>query len=109
MEVPYIPFMGDFDVTPQTQPSQLSPWLDENDKIPILLALSLYQSPISSISQFKLIENSNLTRAAAWFDSETGTCVIGLRGTSVGSRFGVKDLMDDAIIASGSYCKECND
>ena len=112
METPYIPFMGDDDVSPDTNPSQLSPWIDDYDKVPILLALSLYSSPVSEIYPFKLIPGSNRIRAAAWEDKENGVVVIGCRGTSVGSRFGSKliccfnkrDLMDDMLIAKGPYC-----
>ena len=55
----------------------LAGWVEEQDKIPLLLALSLYNVPKESLGTFTLIPNSFKERYAAWFDESTGVCIIG--------------------------------
>ncbi len=100
----YIPFMGDADVSNGTPPESLASWVDPYDRVPLLLALSLYSAPLPSLYPFTLVPQSSRIRAAAWVDIDNGTLVIGCRGTSVGSKGGQEDLGDDAIIAGGPYC-----
>ena len=102
METPNIPFMGDSDVNNKTMPENLSPWIDPNDKVPLLLALSLYGEIRKELFSFKLFRND--VRCAAWI-GPSNIVIIGCRGTSIGSKYGTRDLQDDSIIALNSdYC-----
>lgn len=67
------------------------------DKIPLLLALSLYKQAIPEIQDFILIPESNKGRFAAWVQEKTKTCVIGCRGTSFGTYQIGMDLSDDKV------------
>lgn len=97
-----IPFMGDNDVSNKTMPNQLSPWLEPNDKVPLLLALSLYGTARKDLEGFVLFRSD--VRCAAWI-GPNNVVIIGCRGTAVGGRFGSHDLADDKIIAlHADYC-----
>lgn len=97
-----IPFMGDNDVSSKTTPDQLAPWLEQNDKVPLLLALSLYDTPRKELEGFVLFRSD--VRCAAWI-GPNNVVIIGCRGTAVGGRFGSHDLADDKIIAlHANYC-----
>lgn len=94
--------MGDNDVSNKTMPNQLSPWLEPNDKVPLLLALSLYETARKELEGFVLFRSD--VRCAAWI-GPNNVVIIGCRGTSVGGRYGSKDLADDKIIAlNADYC-----
>jgi hypothetical protein len=97
MDAPEIPFMGGEGVPISTTPSELAGWVEEQDKIPLLLALSLYNVPKESLGTFTLIPNSFKERYAAWFDESTGVCIIGCRGTSPTKSSGRLDLQDDKV------------
>lgn len=102
MESVEIPFMGDNDISPKTLPGQLANWIEPNDKVPLLLALSLYDSPRKELEGFVLFRSD--VRAAAWI-GPNNVVIIGCRGTSVGGRYGSRDLADDKIIAlDADYC-----
>jgi hypothetical protein len=96
-EIPLIPFFGGQGVPPSTQPSQVADWIQEQDKVPLLLALSLYNTPLDNLQNFQLIPNTNKTRSAAWFNTQTGQTIIGLRGTSLFSKYGSQDIQDDRV------------
>jgi hypothetical protein len=102
----FIPFMGDDTVKNTTQPGELADWVKPEDRVAIILALSLYSSPTPELEGFHLVEGSYKTRVAAWFNNESGECVIGCRGTSPLGKFGGKDIKDDTVIAGfgGQYC-----
>ena len=94
--------MGDNDVSIKTQTSQLAPWVEPNDKAPLLLAISLYDKARADLDGFVLFRND--VRCAAWI-GPNNVVIIGCRGTSVGGRFGSRDLADDKIIAlNADYC-----
>ena len=97
-----IPFIGGGGISNNVTPYELADWVKEEDKVPILLALSLYQTPREELWGYKLIPNSYSIRLAAWFNEVTGSCVIGCRGTSPGSSKGTQDLADDIVIAGSS-------
>jgi hypothetical protein len=102
MENVEIPFMGDNDVSVKTLPGQLAPWVEPNDRVPLLLALSLYETPRKELEGFVLFRSD--VRCAAWI-GPNNVVIIGCRGTSVGGRHGSKDLADDKIIAlNADYC-----
>lgn len=102
MEGIEIPFMGDKDVSVKTLPAQLAPWIEPNDKTPLLLALSLYDTPRHELDGFTLFRSD--IRCAAWI-GPNNVVIIGCRGTAVGSRYGSRDLADDRIIAlNADYC-----
>lgn len=79
-EFVYIPFMGDDSVSNTTSPDQVADWVREQDKIPLLLALSLYSEARKELGDFVLVPNSYKTRFAVWFNPRDGTAVVGLRG-----------------------------
>jgi len=97
-----IPFLGDNEISNSTSPMQLAPWVEERDKIPLLLALSIYETtPRPRLGAFYIIASSK--RVGVWFDPTTNTLVVGLKGTS--SKSLDKDIDDDFIILSNpSYC-----
>lgn len=96
-----IPFLGDNDISNSTGVEQIAPWVETNDRIPLLLALSLYGDARKTLGVFSLMMDG--PRAAAWIDRNTNIVVIGFKGTSEGTI--KKDLKDDFIIVSSrSYC-----
>lgn len=102
MESIGLPYMGDNDVSLKTIPAQMAVWLDQNDKVPLLLALSLYETARPELEGFVLFRND--IRCAAWI-GPNNIVIIGCRGTSIGNRFGSKDVSDNRVIALDSdYC-----
>ncbi len=88
-----IPFMGGEGVPPGTRPEQLAQWVKQEDRIPLLLAISLYGTPISLLDDYSLQDYG--TRFGVWTSSEGGPVIIGLKGTSTKS--GSQDLNDDKV------------
>lgn len=104
-KIPLIPFMGDNGVTNDVTESQVADFILPQDKIPLLLALSLYGTPRDQLGDFVLVPNTYKTRFAVWFNQKTGEAIVGLRGTSVNANKGWEDVQDDSIIAYGAnYC-----
>jgi hypothetical protein len=100
-----IPFMGDVSVSNDTGPGSLAGWVREQDKIPLLLALSLYSTPRKELGDFVLVPNSYKVRYAVWYNQRDGMAIVGLRGTAATAAQGASDIKDDQIIAFGSnYC-----
>tara|TARA_R110000868_G_scaffold162174_1_gene393180 strand:+ start:167 stop:496 length:330 start_codon:yes stop_codon:yes gene_type:complete len=97
MDAPEIPFMGGVGIPESTTPEELAGWVEEQDKIPLLLALSLYNIPRQSLGSYILIPNTIHERYAAWFDSSSGICIVGCRGTSPTKSYGGLDLQDDKV------------
>jgi hypothetical protein len=96
-----IPFLGDNDISNNTSVEKIAPWVETNDRIPLLLALSLYGETRKTLGVFSIMMDG--PRAAAWIDRNTNIVVIGFKGTSEGTI--KKDLGDDFIITtSRSYC-----
>jgi len=94
---PEIPFFGGEGVSLSTTPEQLASWVQPDHKIPLLLALSLYQTPHENFYGWNLVKDSYKIRYAAWFNQSNGQCVIGIRGTSVNKVGGIDDLHDDTV------------
>jgi len=90
------------DVTNNTTPEELAPWVRPEDRIPLLLALSLYDKPRQNLSNFRLIESRG-ARVSAWMNPE-GVLIIATRGTTPFSADGFKDLSDDVKITGSDYC-----
>lgn len=100
-EIYTIPFLGDNDISNNTSVENIAPWVETNDRIPLLLALSLYGETRKTLGVFSIMMDG--PRAAAWIDRNTNIVVIGFKGTSEGTI--KKDLSDDFIIVSSrSYC-----
>lgn len=100
-EIEKIPFLGDNSISNETEAAQIAPWVMPDDRIPLLLALSLYDKTRQSLGPFMIMFDG--PRASAWIDRSKNTVVIGLKGTSEGTI--KKDLEDDFIILSSrSYC-----
>ena len=94
-DIPYIPFFGGEGVPSNTSPEDVANWVRPNDKIPLLLTLSLYAKPHENFMGWNLVKDSYKIRYAAWFNEQTGEIVIGLKGTS--GKSGTLDLLDDAV------------
>ena len=91
-----IPFMGDVSVTNNTTTEQLATFLEEQDKIPILFALSLYTgTPRNNIPPWELIHDSVTPRTACWIYNQT--VIVGCRGTCATCDGGSQDLKDDKV------------
>lgn len=88
-----IPFGGTSDLI--TDPNQFAGWIRIEDRIPLMLAISLYTKPIQAIGDFVVM--TVMTRVGAWIDKKNGIVIIGCRGTSIGSKGGAQDLNDDRV------------
>lgn len=90
-----IPFMGDEGVTNNMSVEQLASFLWEVDRIPILLALSLYTGTPRTNLAPELIPSSVTPRTACWIFENT--VIVGTRGTSPTAAEGSKDIKDDKV------------
>ena len=72
---------------------QLASFLWEVDRIPILLALSLYTGTPRTNLAPELIPSSVTPRTACWIFENT--VIVGTRGTSPTAAEGSKDIKDD--------------
>lgn len=88
-----IPYMGGEGVPPGTQPEDLAGWVQEQDRVPLLLALSLYHTPTQQLDDYSLKEHS--TRFGIWTSADGGPTIIGLKGSSLKSAS--LDLSDDKV------------
>lgn len=79
---------------------QVAGYISPDDRIPLLLAISLYKAPLPSLGPYELIPSSISPRLAAWFDASTGICIIGLKGTSLTSSL---DRADDKVRPKIAY------
>jgi hypothetical protein len=100
-----IPAMGGDTVPNTTKVEEVADWIEERDKLPLLLAVSLYSSPILEYDGFKLIQDlSSSERVKCWYRESEDEWIIGCRGTAVLSNDSDKDLKDDIKIGFGEYC-----
>ncbi len=99
------PAMGGDSVSPETTVEEIADWIEERDKLPLLLAVSLYSSPILEYAGFRLQQEwSTSVRTGVWFRYETDDWIVGCRGTAITSDGGKQDIADDQKIGFGSYC-----
>lgn len=119
MDTPCIPFMvgsdheerltwkGGEGVPFGTRPENLAAWIAKDDRTPLLLAISLYGSPIDILDDYYLEAYSD--RFGIWVSSEGGPTIIGLKGTSFKS--GSQDVRDDKVSSSNTilYCNSRRD
>ena len=87
--------MGDTSITNATMPNQLASFIKEEDKVPILLAISLYTGQPRTDLAPQLIPSSVTPRTACWIYENT--IVVGTRGTCPTCLQGGKDLEDDKV------------
>ena len=96
-----IPFLGDTDVSNDTTSEGIASWVQPQDKIPLLLALSMYGQPRQILNNYNLVIKT--PRVASWVDFETNNIIVGLKGTSDTSLSA--DVVDDIVIMSApKYC-----
>lgn len=86
-----IPFGGGS--TTRIEPSSLINWVEQQDQIPLTLALSIYTTPYEELQGYKLIVKN--TRFCIW--SNQSTLIVGCRGTSIGKSGGKQDIQDDKV------------
>lgn len=94
-DCPIIPFAGEY--LGITNPSQTAPWIKEEDKIPLILAVSIYGTPVPVIDNYELVDNTYKKRYAAWIDKQTRLLIVACRGTSPTAAGGMQDLQDDTV------------
>lgn len=95
MPAPIIPFGGgSATILP---PSSLAPWILDEDRIPLSLAISLYSHPLPTLETYQLVDNTYKTRYAAWIDQNTRLLIVGCRGTQIGKTGGTQDILDDKV------------
>lgn len=80
----------------------IADWVRTEDKLPLLLATSLYNDPVVYYQGFELDDELSSQRLGLWVREDEW--IIGLRGTALGSPGGAKDVADDRNIAFGPYC-----
>ena len=97
------PLMGGGGIPSDTREGELAAWVKPEHRTPLLLALSLYNQPIQTMSGYVLHAISS-DRVGCWYRAETDTWVIGCKGTDFFSSSGASDILDDKQIAFGSYC-----
>lgn len=90
------------DISYTTTPEQLATWIRPEDRIPLLLAVSLYKTPVQILNDFRLIDRYG-GRVAAWMNPE-GVLIIATRGTTPFSADGLSDLSDDVKISGSDFC-----
>lgn len=90
------------DINNDTAPEQMAPWVQQQDRIPLLLAISLYKAPRKNLADYKLIVNSD--RIGIWINTVTKEMVVATRGTSPFSLSGMNDIADDVSLATKNIC-----
>lgn len=101
-----IPAMGGDTVPNTTTVEEVADWIEDRDKLPLLLAISLYTVPVDEYDGFQFMPDwSDLPRVGVWFREETEDWIVGCRGTSVNAEGGSLDLKDDEKIGFGNYCE----
>lgn len=101
-----IPAMGGDSVPSTTKVEEVADWIDDRDKLPLLLAVSLYSEPVQEYDGFKLIPDlSSSARVKAWYRESKDEWIVGCRGTAVLSADSNQDLKDDMKIGFGEYCE----
>lgn len=101
--IPAVPAMGGGpEITANTTVEEVADWIDARDRLPLLLAASLYKLPIVDYGGFKLVASTSF-RVKVWFRIEDGEWIIGCRGTAIGSQDSNSDLKDDMKIGFGQY------
>jgi hypothetical protein len=91
-----IPFMGDASFTNNTTPEQVATFIDSDDRIAVLLAMSLYTgTPRNNLPPWELITSSVTPRTACWMFENTIICAT--RGTQPTSPGGSQDISDDKV------------
>lgn len=88
--------MGGEGVPPNTRPEDVAAWVAKNDRIPLLLAISLYGDPITVLDDYYLEAYSE--RFGIWVSDIGNPVIFGLKGTSTKS--GRSDLNDDKVRSS---------
>lgn len=96
MESPEIPFFGGAPDS-KLDLGDMAAWVKPEDKVPLLLAISLYSEALQELQGYQLVPGSNKVRVAAWFNTSDGHCIIGCRGTQALGKQGSKDIKDDTV------------
>lgn len=95
-----IPYFGGSGLPESTQPEQLT-FIQEDDRIPLLLALSLYSTPILELQGYIYQPQWGDVRYGVWTNDAEGITVVGCRGTSPTAKQGISDLRDDKVHQAG--------
>lgn len=96
--------IGGASIPGDTGVEQVADFVAPEDKLPFLLAVSLYEKPIKDYKGYVLIQEWSTPRIGVWYSTADDEWIVGLRGTDVFGKQGLTDLMDDKKIAFGSYC-----
>ncbi len=89
--------------------SDVADWIDERDKIPILLCCTLsLPSPVAEKQGFMHQPELKTTRIGVWINFETKQVVVGCRATGVFKVGFQQDVSDDAVIAGLRTKAQCD-
>lgn len=85
----------------EAKPEQVASWVKDEDKVPLLLALSLYATPRTELNGYVLVHENS--RFAVWVNRFENRRVVGLRGTSAFKADASKDIKDDEVRSGGQH------
>jgi len=80
----------------EVDPAELPDWIEHNDRVPLILAMSLYNYPLRELEEYKLVTVTPGDRVGVWYHERLKQTIIGLRGTCVSMRL-QEDLDDDKV------------
>lgn len=100
---PSVP-MGGESVPVTTRENEVARFVYQEHRAPLLLALSMYSTPVGALSGFILVSDLTSVRVGVWFRDIDALWVVACKGTQPFGESGAADLKDDSKIAFGSYC-----
>jgi hypothetical protein len=80
----------------EVDPAELPDWIEHDDRVPLILAMSLYNYPLRELEGYKLVTVTPGDRVGVWYHEQLRHTIIGLRGTSITMRL-QEDLSDDKV------------
>jgi hypothetical protein len=77
--------------------TNVASWVEEEHKIPFVLAVSLYNTPIQEYNNWvRLSYLTNVHPRFSIWKNQNGQCIVGCKGTELDNK---KDIYDDLLIA----------
>ena len=80
----------------EVDPAELPDWIEHDDRVPLILAMSLYNYPLRALEGYKLVTVTPGDRVGVWYHEQLRHTIIGLRGTCISMRL-QEDLHDDKV------------
>lgn len=101
--IPGTPMGGD-SVPPTTTENDLASYIFPAHRGPLLLAISLYNKPILTMSGWILVREYLTGRVGVWYRATDDQWVVGCKGTQLTGDSAANDMLDDTKIAFNNYC-----